>query len=137
MFDLYGNDRLVAWKKFRDSLETSKDPFKDTLELWRRAPYVFDFLDKIATADWPDPWKLIIDGKYDNLAINLGILYTLRLTKRFMDSNLEIHRDIGFGKLGKNFVVIDRDIVVDYDDDMIYDFNNLTNTSVLYSSSNK
>ena len=137
MFDLYGNDRLVAWKKFRDDLEISEDPFKETLDFWRRAPYVFDFLDRVATKDWPDPWQLVIDGKYDNLAINLGILYTLQLTKRFMDSNLEIHRDIGLDDFCKNIVVIDRDIVVDYDSCNIYDFNNLTNTIVLYSSSNK
>jgi hypothetical protein len=137
VFELYGNDRLVAWKKFRDSLEISKDPFKDTLGFWRRAPYVFDFLEKIATTDWPNPWRLIIDGKYDNLAINLGILYTLQLTKRFMNSDLEIHRNIGFKQLSKNVVVIDRDIVVDYNDDKIYHFNDLINTSVLYSSGNK
>lgn len=137
MFDLYGNERLVAWKKFRDGIEISEDPFRDTLDFWRRAPYVFDFLDKIAIKNWPGPWQLVIDGKYDNLAINLGILYTLQLTKRFMDANLEIHRDIGFENSCKNIVVIDRDIVVDYDDCNIYDFNNLTNTVVLYSSSNK
>lgn len=137
MFDLYGTDRLVAWKNFRDQLETSLDPYKDTMVFWRKAPYVSDYLEDIATEDWPDPWRLVIDGKYDNLAINLGILYTLQLTKRFITVPMEIHRLIDSNRHPRNFVVVANNIVVDYDDYNVYDFKNLENTVVMYSSSNK
>ena len=137
MFDLYGTDRLVAWKSFRDQLETSLDPYKDTIVFWRKAPYVSDYLENIATEDWPDPWRLVIDGKYDNLAINLGILYTLQLTKRFITVPMEIHRLIDSNRHPRNFVVVANNIVVDYDSYNVYDFKNLENTVVMYSSSNK
>ena len=91
MFNLYGNDRLTEWKKFRDSLENSNDPLLDVAELWSHAPFVSPYLNPNLPSQWPDPWHLILDGKLDELAIALGMLYTIKLTQRFMDSICEIH----------------------------------------------
>ena len=55
------------------------------------APYVSPFLDPSDPDSWPDPWKLILDGKYDNLAISLGMLYTLKLTDRFKNMDFQIY----------------------------------------------
>lgn len=91
MFNLFGNERLTEWKRFRDSLEVSQTPFEDVANLWANAPFVSPYLNPNNSSEWPDPWHLILDGKLDDLAICLGMLYTLKLTQRFMDTNFEIH----------------------------------------------
>ena len=91
MFDLYDTERLAEWKRLRDSLETSQTPLEDILRVWKMAPFVSPYLDPDDSKSWPDPWKLIIDGRFDHLAICLGMLYTAKLTQRFMDSKYEIH----------------------------------------------
>ena len=91
MFNLYDNDRLTAWKQFRDSLEVSDTPFGDVAMLWSRAPFVSPYLDPQNPSEWPDPWHLVLDSRLDNLAIALGMLYTIKLTQRFMNVKCEIH----------------------------------------------
>lgn len=91
VFDLHGTERLAEWKQLRNNLEHSQTPFEDVMEVWKMAPFVSPFLDPTDPKSWPDPWRLIIDGKFDSLAICLGILYTIKLTERFIDSSFEIH----------------------------------------------
>jgi hypothetical protein len=94
VFDLHNTERLAEWKKIRDQLETDNDPFKTVLSLWSRAPFVNSYLDTIASDQWPDPWHLILDNRYDDLALALGIMYTLKLTKRFMNEEFKIHKSM-------------------------------------------
>ena len=115
MFNLYGNDRLTEWKRFRDSLEVSQTPFEDVVNLWSKAPFVSPFLDPSRPDTWPDPWHLVLDGKLDDLAISLGMLYTLQLTQRFMGSSLEIHTSMSSNKKNASyFVVVDHGHVLDH-----------------------
>ena len=90
MFNLYGTERLTEWRKFRDNLEVSGSPFQDVAELWSQAPFVSPYLDPKEPKTWPDPWHLVLDSRWDDLAIVLGMLYTIKLTDRFKDSLLEI-----------------------------------------------
>lgn len=116
MFNLYGNDRLIEWKKFRDSLETSNQPLQDLAELWSSAPFVNSYLNPLEPNSWPDPWHLVLDGKFDELAICLGMLYTLKLTKRFMDTVCEIHSSmLPEKKTHQYFLVVDGLQVLNYD----------------------
>lgn len=107
MFDLFGNSRIESWKKFRDSLEISESPFEDVAQFWAKAPFVNNYLDPFDQKSWPDPWQLIIDGKLDDLAIVLGICYTLSLTQRFSKSKFEIHKSIDDKKNSKYYLVVD------------------------------
>lgn len=91
MFDQYGTQRLTAWKEFRDSLEISSTPFEDVAEFWANAPFVSPYLNPDNPSEWPDPWHLVLDLRLDDLAITLGMLYTIKLTSRFMNSSCEIH----------------------------------------------
>lgn len=109
MFDIHGLDRLVEWKNFRDSLETSDSPLIDTAILWSQAPFVSNYLPLDPT-QWPDPWKLIIDGKFDSLGIALGELYTLQLTARFNRSVFEIYM-FPQKKNNEFFLVVDNGIL--------------------------
>jgi hypothetical protein len=98
VFDLFGNDRLAKWKQIRDQIEIELDPLQTVSDLWARAPLVNPFLDHSNAESWPDPWHLIMDDRYDDLAICLGMLYTLKLTQRFMGSRYEIHMSINSHK---------------------------------------
>lgn len=115
MFDLYGTERLTNWKQFRDSLEVSKTPLEDVAELWSHAPFVSPYLDPQNPAEWPDPWQLILDLKLDDLAICLGMLYTIKLTQRFMDIECEIHTSMLSKEFNKKFfLVVDNKHVLNY-----------------------
>lgn len=106
MFNLYHSDRIKAWKEFRDQLEVSQNPYQDVAEFWAFAPFVNSYLDPQNPSSWPDPWKLILEGRYDNLAITLGMLYTLKLTTRFMDTPYEIHMSMPLNEKDQNFFLV-------------------------------
>jgi hypothetical protein len=93
-FECHGVDRLIEWKQFRETLEIADDPLRSVADYWAKAPFVSSYLDPFNPKSWPDPWHLILDLKLDDLAIALGMLYTLRLTERFMDIKLEIHKSM-------------------------------------------
>lgn len=115
MFDLYGNDRLTEWKRVREEIETCKDPFQLVSDLWSRAPFVNPYLDPKNPTKWPDPWHLILDGRYDDLAISLGMLYTFKLTERFMDSLCEIHMSMSPREEPRYFLFVDNSYVLNYE----------------------
>jgi hypothetical protein len=115
VFNNSANERLTEWKKFRDTLETSNTPFDDVAEFWSHAPFVSDFLDPNNSTSWPDPWHLILDGRFDDLAITLGMLYTILLTQRFTIINCEIHMSIVSNNQSPTYwLTIDGDKVLNY-----------------------
>jgi hypothetical protein len=121
MFNLYGNERLIEWKKFRDRLESCNDPLTRVAELWATAPFVNPYLDSNNPNEWPDPWHLVLDNKLDELAISLGMLYTIKLTQRFMDSNCEIHKSMLPNNLEPNFyLVVDQQHVMNYEPRIVH-----------------
>lgn len=139
MFDERGIERLSKWKQFRDSLEISKTPLEDTLSLWKTAPFVFPFLDPYRSDLWPDPWELVMNDRLDDLAIALGIMYTLKLTQRFMGSDFEIHMSTNEKNLnvGKFFVVVDKKYALNYNYGLVSIIDNMSDlqSNMLYRSS--
>jgi hypothetical protein len=119
VFDLHGAERLLAWKSFRNQLESDNSPFQSVVEFWAKAPLVNFYLDPNQPSCWPDPWHLIIDGRYDDLAVVLGMLYTIKLTDRFSNINLEIYMSaeekntIFFLKADKNILNLEYNRVID------------------------
>lgn len=137
MFDFYGVDRLTEWKRFRDKLETSPNPLEDLAEFWSRAPFVNSYLDENNPTKWPDPWHLVLDERLDDLAIALGMLYTLKLTQRFMDSDCEIHMSMLPDKTSCHFLLVDHKYVLNYRYKEVVDASELKDmkTNKLYPSS--
>lgn len=126
MFNSYGNDRLTNWKQFRNSLEESATPLEDVAEFWSHAPFVSSYLDTQNSAEWPDPWHLILDDRYDNLAIALGMLYTIKLTTRFMNSKCEIHTSmLPTDKEQRYLLIVDDTYVLNYEYKSVIDVKNL------------
>lgn len=128
MFDLDHEGRLKFWKDFRAALETSPRPLDDVAVLWSKAPFVSKYLNPNDTAKWPDPWHLIIDNKYDDLAITLGICYTVALTERFKDSRIEIHTSM-FGNETR-FIAVVNDQVLNYNYREVTDYSELKDQSI-------
>ena len=136
MFDQHGIDRLAEWKKFRESLETSDTPLEDVAKFWGHAPFVSRYLDPNSPHNWPDPWHLVLDSRLDELAIALGMLYTVKLTRRFMDSKCEIHTSMRPGDRDPRYVLLVNDqYVLNMDWSSVVPFDKLagSETSLLYS----
>ena len=82
MWNLEPNERLREWKQFRERINqlTIDVAIRETVHLWTYAPYVPRYLERVNSSDWPDPWKLLYDNSYCDLAKALGMLYTLYLS---------------------------------------------------------
>jgi len=139
VFDVYGVDRLTEWKRFRDALETSQNPLEDLADFWSRAPFVSSYLDKKNPTEWPDPWHLVLDDRLDDLAIALGMLYTLKLTQRFMDCECEIHTSMLPDNSTCYFLLVDHKHVLNYRYKEVVDAAELNGieSSKIYSARNK
>jgi hypothetical protein len=138
VFDLRDNERLIEWKKFRDSLEHNQSPLQEVADFWSMAPFVSRYLDPSDPGTWPDPWHLILDGKFDDLAICLGMLYTLQLTQRFMHSRYEIHMSITPEiKAPLFYLAVDQCFILNYTYKRVveYDHRILQDTTLVFSTS--
>lgn len=136
MFDTHGTLRLTRWREFRDNLETSQTPFQDVAELWARAPLVNPYIDPESSHLWPDPWHLILDDRYDDLAICLGMLYTLKLTQRFMDCDFEIHMSMSeTDKEANYFLLVDNSIMLNWEYRKVTPASSMTSaTRIIWSN---
>ena len=124
MFNLYGNERLTQWKSIRDSLEAELQPLDTVAAVWAQAPFVSPYLNPKDPDSWPDPWHLILDGKMDDLAITLGMLYTIKLTQRFTTTPCEIHMSTPAGKKESEFyLVVVKRYVLNYEYGKVVDFD--------------
>lgn len=77
-------DRLAAWTRLRGEcqsldLETALDKINSW---WGTTPWRPYYLHWDDQATWPDPWQLLSDDVYCDLARALGILYTISLLDR-------------------------------------------------------
>jgi len=84
MWGLTFEQRLAAWNVLRDRVRTLPKP--DALEeinsWWQKTPWRAYHLHWDDQADWPDPWQLLSDNIYCELARGLGILYTITVLDR-------------------------------------------------------
>ena len=76
--------RLKSWNLLRDRcqnlpLESAADEINSW---WFRAPWRPYYLHWDDQATWPDPWQLLSDDVYCDLARALGIVYTISLLDR-------------------------------------------------------
>lgn len=78
------NNRLESWNLLR--IQCQNLPVQTALEhinaWWFRAPWRPYYLHWDDQATWPDPWQLLSDDIYCEVARGLGILYTITLLDR-------------------------------------------------------
>lgn len=89
------HDRILNWREWRRSISTLPPEacVNAIADAWARAPQVNHYLSPDIPEDWPDPWQLINDNIYCDLAIALGMFYTVALLERKDLDNvrLDIH----------------------------------------------
>jgi hypothetical protein len=95
MWLLTTDQRLAEWKRFRHSINEMplEKAVAATTHLWSYAPFVNHYLDAAEIANWPDPWTLLADNWYCDLAKALGMLYTLALSDHTVKLDLKVFRD--------------------------------------------
>ena len=97
MFQLPAEDRLRSWREFRSSIESLplETALDETAKFWARAPFVPYNLDPDNKKLWPDPWTLIYENSYCDIAKCLGIVYTISLTghKKIIDIEFRRYED--------------------------------------------
>jgi len=98
--------RLESWYSMRQQCrDLSVESILPTINSWWFStpwqPYYLHWDDQPA---WPDPWQLLNDNVYCDLARALGILYTISLLDRadLTDATLVLTQD------GHNLVVVDK-----------------------------
>jgi hypothetical protein len=76
--------RLASWQALRTQAQSL--PIDKTLSTinnwWFNAPWKPYYLHWDEQQDWPDPWQLLSDNYYCDVARGLGILYTISLLDR-------------------------------------------------------
>lgn len=101
MFQLHTEDRLQSWREFRSSV--GKLPIEQALaqisELWSVAPFVPYNLDVACPENWPNPWELLEENTYCDVAKCLGIVYTITLSKHRsnLDIEMRVYKDMSTG----------------------------------------
>lgn len=136
MFDLNEDDRLSAWSDLRKRLNTSHDPFQEVTDFWAHTPFVAHNhkIDPFYQASWPTPWEIIIDNRYDDFTKAVMMGYTILLTEKFKNSQVQIKTlvDTQFKRL-YNVVCVDDMWVLNYDDSKVLHMDNIPS---LYSLEN-
>jgi hypothetical protein len=76
--------RLAAWNSLRDRVrdQSKLDALSEINIWWQQTPWRAYHLHWDDRQDWPDPWQLLSDNIYCDLARGLGILYTITVLDR-------------------------------------------------------
>ena len=84
MWCLTFEQRLAAWNSLRERVRDlpAADALKEINSWWQQTPWRAYHLHWDDRVDWPDPWQLLSDNIYCDLARGLGILYTITLLDR-------------------------------------------------------
>lgn len=95
-YDINCKDRILAWREWRQALDGM--PFEDALATvardWARVPLVNHYLAPDEMDKWPNPWELINEDYYCDLAVCLGMFYSLELSiHKPSNMALNIYRD--------------------------------------------
>lgn len=95
MFKLPASERLVRWREFRKSLDSLPldQALESVIEFWQNCPYSPYYLDPDRPDKWPDPWTLVEENYYCDLAKALGMLYTIKFTKHDPEVEIRVYYD--------------------------------------------
>jgi hypothetical protein len=74
-------DRLESWAALRTEVQSMslEQALQTISNWWYQSPWTGYYLHWDDCATWPDPWQLLSDNTYCDLARGLGILYTITL----------------------------------------------------------
>lgn len=119
MFDQSIDNRLTGWSAHRKQLDEVADPLQEICDFWRRAPFIPHNrkVDPYYQQSWPSPWEIIVDNKYDDFTKALMMGWTLKLTKKYRDSKIELKTLVDLNQTREyNVLYIDDNWVINYND---------------------
>lgn len=96
-YDLNCRDRILAWREWRLTLDdmSFENALTETATAWSRVPLVNHYLSVDEPDEWPNPWELINENHYCDLAVCLGMFYTIALSKHKTPTlTMNLYRDI-------------------------------------------
>ena len=95
MWKLKADERLTRWRAFRKTLDslTLEDSISQTQEFWQSCPFDPYYLDPDRPESWPNPWQLIEENWYCDLAKALGMLYTIYFTQHRPEVEIRVYYD--------------------------------------------
>jgi hypothetical protein len=78
---LSGSDRILAWRKFRQSLQNlpETDQLSRIARFWGDAPLQTYVIDWDKSNEWPSAWQLVHDGDFDSNVVAILMEQTLIL----------------------------------------------------------
>lgn len=122
MFKKSGEDRLSDWSAFRSSLNSSAAPLQDVAALWASAPMVtyVTHINPDDTEQWPTPWELLIENKYDDFVLALMMAYTIKLSQRYENSRVELKTMVDSQRTKLyTLVFVDSEFILNYQRDQV------------------
>lgn len=106
MWPVSFDQRLNVWYTLRKHVQTlpADVALREINAWWFHAPWQPYYLHWDDIKTWPDPWQLLSDNVYCELARGLGILYTISLLDRAdLDS-----ASLVLTKSGHNLVLVEQ-----------------------------
>ena len=109
MFNLDASERISRWREFRKLLDTMTfdQALEAVVEFWRLCPFSPYYLDPDHPEEWPDPWTLVEENWYCDLAKSVAMLYTIKFTKHAPEATVRVYLDPATG-YSYNLVWIDQ-----------------------------
>jgi hypothetical protein len=100
------SSRLESWNLLRSQCQTlsPKSALEDINRWWFDCPWQPYYLHWEDQNSWPDPWQLLSDNVYCEVARGLGILYTITLLDRADIAPTQLV----LTKSGHNLVLVDK-----------------------------
>jgi hypothetical protein len=115
--------RLDSWNQLRDQCQnlSVQSALEDINRWWFQSPWRPYYLHWDDQDTWPDPWQLLSDDIYCEVARGLGILYTVTLLDRadLAPASLILTQD------GTNLVQVGREKYI-----LNWEANTVVNTSL-------
>ena len=119
MFNQTVESRLTEWANHRRQLDEAEDPLQEVWDFWHQAPFTphNKNVDPYYQQSWPSPWEIIVDNKYDDFTKALMIGWTLKLTKKYQNSKIELRTLVDSACTRQyNLLYVDDNWVINYSD---------------------
>ena len=108
-------DKIKVWKDLRNRLEDHPRPFDMLVQFTNKLHSSSKKVNAFDPDSKIEPWHLIEKNEFTEYEIAQLIAYTLQLTDRFCDSNIEIHISKDTKKDNLVYLVyLDKGIILGY-----------------------
>lgn len=86
-YDISCANRLMVWRQWRQTLDSMDyvSALSEVARIYMMVPRVNHYLAPDEQDRWPTPWELVNDNIYCDLAVGLGMFYSLQLSTHAQD----------------------------------------------------